>query len=144
MLTASGFTESIIPTCFMVTVSGFYTQSEQTLRQSWWFSGTGWLTIIGGAFNYGFAQIENSALRPWQYIYIFAGALTFLVGIACFFLPSSPSEAWFLTPEERTIALERLREGQTGVKNLTLKMSQVKEAALDVKVWLVAVIMASA
>ena len=128
----------------MVTVSGFYTQSEQTLRQSWWFSGTGWLTIIGGAFNYGFAQIEDSALKPWQYIYIFAGTLTFLFGIACFFLPSSPSEAWFLTPEERTVALERLREGQTGVKNPTLKLSQVKEAALDVKVWLVAVIMASA
>lgn len=33
-----GFTESIIPTCFMVTVGGFYTQSEQSLRQSWWWS----------------------------------------------------------------------------------------------------------
>ncbi|CAG8214496.1 unnamed protein product [Penicillium olsonii] len=139
-----GFTESIIPTCFMLTVSGFYTQSEQALRQSWWFSGTGWFTIIGGAINYGFAKIQNGALTPWQYIYVFAGGLTFLFGLWCFFLPSSPSNAWFLSPEERLIATERLRAGQTGIKNRGLKFSQIKEAVLDVKIWLVAITMASA
>lgn len=128
----------------MLTVSGFYTQSEQALRQSWWFSGTGWFTIIGGAINYGFAKIQNGALTPWQYIYVFAGGLTFLFGLWCFFLPSSPSNAWFLSPEERLIATERLRAGQTGIKNRVLKFSQIKEAVLDVKIWLVAITMASA
>ncbi|KAI7779337.1 hypothetical protein LA080_000913 [Diaporthe eres] len=47
-----GFTEAIVPTAFMITVSGYYTQSEQALRQSWWFSGTGWFTLIGGGLNY--------------------------------------------------------------------------------------------
>lgn len=42
-----GFVESIIPTGFMCIVSGFYTQKEQTLRQSLWFSSTGLWTIIG-------------------------------------------------------------------------------------------------
>lgn len=139
----TGFTESIIPTAFMTTVSGYYTQKEQALRQSWWFSGTGWFTIIGSALNYGFAQIKGGALAPWQYIYLLAGGLTFMFGIWCFFLPNSPLTAWFLKPEERTIAVERLRRGQTGVKNQTIKGGQIKEAVLDPKVWLVALTMAS-
>lgn len=139
----TGFTESVIPTAFMTTISGYYTQSEQALRQSWWFSGTGWFTIIGGAMNYGFAQIRG-ALAPWQYIYILAGGLTFLFGIWCFFLPNSPVNAWFLSPDERIVAIERLRAGQTGVKNHTLKLSQIKEAIFDIKLWLVAVTMAAA
>ncbi|KAL4899318.1 hypothetical protein BDW74DRAFT_189424 [Aspergillus multicolor] len=139
-----GFTESIIPTGFMVTVSGYYTQREQSSRQSWWFSGTGWFTIIGGAFNYGFAQIDGGTLKTWQYIYVFAGVLTFLFGIWCFFLPNDPLNAWFLTPEERLVAVERLRASRTGVKNHKLKPGQLKEAVLDVKIWLVALTMAAA
>ena len=127
----------------MITVSGYYTQSEQALRQTWWFSGTGWFTIIGGGLNYGFSQIKGGALTPWQYIYVFAGALTFLFGIWCFFLPSSALHAWFLTEEERVVAVERLRAGQTGVPNDKIKWAQIKEAVLDVKIWLVALTMAS-
>lgn len=141
-----GFTESIVPTSFMIIVSGYYTQREQALRQSWWFSGTGWFTVIGSALNYGFAQIEGGALTPWQYIYVLAGGLTFLFGIWCFFLPDSPHTAWYLTPDERIIAVERLRKGQTGTRHLThgIKKSQIKESLLDPKVWLVSLIMASA
>ncbi|KAI8948606.1 putative MFS transporter [Xylaria longipes] len=142
-----GFTESIVPTAFMIIVSGYYTQAEQSLRQTWWFSGTGWFTIIGSALNYGFAQISNSALRPWQYIYVLAGGLTFLFGVWClFFLPNSPRDAWFLTPEEREVAVERLRAGQTGVCNQDrrIKPAQIKEALFDAKVWLVALTMGSA
>ncbi|KAF2815379.1 MFS general substrate transporter [Mytilinidion resinicola] len=139
-----GVTESLIPTAFMTIISGFYTQSEQAFRQSWWFSGTGWFTIIGGGLNYGFAKIDGGALKSWQYIYVLAGGLTFLFGICCFFLPNSPLDAWFLTPEERIVAVERLRAGQTGIKTRKIKKGQVWEAFCDVKVWLIALIMASA
>ncbi|KAJ4328321.1 hypothetical protein N0V84_001192 [Fusarium piperis] len=139
-----GFVESIIPTGFMCIVSGYYTQSEQSLRQSWWFSSTGIFTIIGGALNYGFAQITGGGLKRWQYIYLLAGSLTFLFGLFCFVMPNSPVSAWFLTKEERFAAVERLRHGQTGVRCTTFKTSQLKEAVLDVKIWLVALMMASA
>ncbi|KAG7135420.1 putative transporter like protein [Verticillium longisporum] len=119
-----GFVESIIPTGFMCIVSGYYTQKEQSMRQSWWFSSTGLFTILGGALNYGFAQITGGALTRWQYIYLLAGCLTFLFGIFCFFMPNSPVNAWFLTPEERFVAVERLRYGQTGVRCTTFKFSQ--------------------
>ncbi|KAH5460249.1 hypothetical protein HBI30_028880 [Parastagonospora nodorum] len=139
-----GFVESIIPTGFMCIVSGYYTQREQALRQSWWFSSTGLWTIIGGALNYGFAQISSGVLKRWQYIYILAGCLTFLFGIWCFFMPNSPLEAWFLTKEERVVAVERLRRGATGVRCQVIKPYQLREAALDIKVWLVFILMASA
>ena len=139
-----GFLESVIPTAFMCIISGYYTQAEQALRQSWWFSATGLWTIIGGALNYGFAQIEGGRLKGWQYIYLMAGVLTLLFGIWCFFLPDSPVEAWFLTREERIVAVERLRLGQTGVRCRKIKMGQVREALLDPKVWLTGIMMASA
>jgi hypothetical protein len=139
-----GFLESIIPTAFMTIVSGSYTQEEQSLRQSWWFSSTGWWTIIGGALNYGFAQITGGGLRRWQYVYLLAGSMTFLFGLVCFFLPESPVNAWFLTQEEKMAATERLRMGQTGVRCQKLKTSHIKEAMTDVKVWLIFVMMASA
>ncbi|KAJ4288483.1 hypothetical protein N0V90_011719 [Kalmusia sp. IMI 367209] len=139
-----GFVESVIPTGFMCIVSGYYTQEEQALRQSWWFSSTGLFTIIGGALNYGFAQITSGDLKRWQYIYLLAGCLTFLFGIWCFFIPNSPVEAWFLKTEERVVAVERLRKGQTGVRCQKIKMEQVKEAFLDVKLWLVFIMMGSA
>ncbi|KAJ1325902.1 MFS transporter ACS family allantoate permease [Microdochium nivale] len=140
-----GFVESIIPTGFMTIISGFYTQREQSLRQSWWFSATGLWTIIGGGLNYGFAQIGTSGgLRRWQYIYILAGALTFVFGLMCFAMPASPVTAWFLTDAERFAAVERLRHGQTGVRCTRFKMSQLREAVLDVKIWLIFIMMASA
>ncbi|KAI3395779.1 hypothetical protein diail_862 [Diaporthe ilicicola] len=141
---ALGFAESAIPTGFMCVVSGFYTQREQSLRQGWWFSSTGWWTIIGGALNYAFAQVTGGGLRRWQYIYLFAGALTLLFGLACFAAPSDPAAAWFLTRDERFAAVERLRRGQTGVRCTRFKWAQVREAVLDPKVWLVFVMMASA
>ncbi|OAL56311.1 MFS general substrate transporter [Pyrenochaeta sp. DS3sAY3a] len=139
-----GFVESIIPTGFMCIISGYYTQDEQALRQSWWFSSTGLFTIIGSALNYGFAQITSGSLKRWQYIYLLAGCLTFLFGIWCFFIPNSPVSAWFLTPTERIVAVERLRKGQTGVRCQKIKVSQLREAFLDIKLWLVFILMASA
>ncbi|KAI1329170.1 putative MFS transporter [Xylariaceae sp. FL0255] len=138
-----GFTESIIPTAFTTIVAGFYTQSEQSYRQLFWFSGAGWFTAIGSALNYGFSRIEGKVLHSWQYCYVFAGLLTFLFGIWCFFLPDSPSHAWFLSPEERVAAVERLRKGQTGIKTSSIKWYQIKEALSDYKVWLVFIMMAS-
>ncbi|KAI4682794.1 uncharacterized protein J4E84_007259 [Alternaria hordeiaustralica] len=139
-----GFVESIIPTGFMTIVSSYYTQREQSVRQSWWFSSTGLFTIIGGALNYGFAQITSGALRRWQYIYLLAGCLTFLFGCFCFFIPNSCAEAWFLTKNERIVAVERLRKGATGVRCQKIKMYQLRECIRDVKFYLVFLLMGSA
>lgn len=138
-----GFLESVIPTAFMCIVSGYYTQQEQSLRQAFWLSSSGAWTIIAGALNYGFAQITGGSLKRWQYIYLLAGSLTVLFGIACLAFPNSAVNAWFLTPEERIVAVERLRKGQTGVRCQKIKWNQFKETLLDVKVWLAALMLAA-
>lgn len=136
-----GFVESVIPTGFSCLITSYYTQQEQTFRQAWWFSGTGLWTIIGSAINYGFAEITGGHLQQWQYLYLFAGSLTILFGGWCFAVPASPVDAWFLTPEERIVAVERLRRSQTGIRCQKIKAYQIKEALLDVKTYLVFIMM---
>ena len=41
-----------------------------------------------------------------------------------FFFPDSPANAWFLTPEERVIAIERIKVNQAGVENKHFKKEQ--------------------
>lgn len=53
-------------------------------------------------------------------------------------LPDSPVTAGFLTDRERLIAIERLKDNKTGVKNTHHKKTQVIEAVCDPKVWMLA------
>lgn len=51
-----------------------------------------------------------------QYIFLIYGAITILVGgLVIFALPDSPATAWFLSAEEKKIALLRVAENQTGL-----------------------------
>lgn len=137
-----GFTESIVPTAFMVLISGYYTQAEQTWRQCLWYSSTGGMTVVGALINYGFAHVSpNHPLRSWQYLYLFAGSLTVLFGIAMFFVPSTPAEAWWFNEEEKLVAVERLRSGQIGMRCQKIKWYQIREALLDVRLNLIALMM---
>lgn len=50
-----------------------------------------------------------------QYIFIIYGSATLTMGLLIFLaLPDSPSTAWFLTKEERSIAIRRVAMNQTG------------------------------
>lgn len=52
------------------------------------------------------------------------------------FLPDSPVTAPLLSQKHRRMAVERLRENQTGVENKHFKPYQVKEAFLDYKLYI--------
>jgi hypothetical protein len=54
------------------------------------------------------------------------------------FFPDSPTTARFLTPEERLIAVERIKANQTGVENKHWKRSQFIATVKDPRVWLLA------
>jgi MFS family permease len=136
-----GFAESIMPTAFMIIVSGYYTQAEQTWRQCIWYSATGGWTILGALINYGFAHITGGDLKKWQYLYLMAGAVTVLYGALFLSFPNSPAQAWWFTDEEKRVAVERLRMSQTGVRCQKIKWPQFREACLDPKVWIIAIMM---
>lgn len=67
--------------------------------------------------------------------------MTFLWGVLMLFrLPNSPMDAKFLTDEERKIAIERLRANKTGFKNNRIDRGQIGEAFVDIKTWILAVL----
>jgi len=60
---------------------------------------------------------DNHRIASWKIINILLGGLAIVVGIVVLiWLPDSPLHAQFLTYEERTAVLERVRDDQVGVK----------------------------
>lgn len=65
------------------------------------------------------------------------GLITSLVGvIGLFILPSSPITANFLTDSEKVVLLNHITVNQTSIENRHFKWRQLKEAALDIQIWL--------
>lgn len=59
-------------------------------------------------------------------------------GILLLLLPDTPSTARWLSPEQRELAVDRIRSNQTGMRSNQYKWQQVWEALTDIKVWLLA------
>jgi hypothetical protein len=69
--------------------------------------------------------------------YIVAGLITILWSLVILFcMPPDPIRAKGFTEREKYIAVARLRENNTGVRNTHFKVEQVKELALDLKFWI--------
>lgn len=160
-----------------------YTRAEQPIRISAWyaFNGeskrviftlaccfanvasviviTGVGVAMGGLLGYAIGTIKG-ALVSWKYEFLVIGAICSAWAICLLlFLPSSPATTWWLTRDERLMAVARLRGNQvrpaesaaclvavadgssfltlqTGIENRTFKMDQMKEAFADIKTWL--------
>ncbi|KAJ7739470.1 MFS general substrate transporter [Mycena maculata] len=134
-----GMCEGSITAGFMIVSSMFYTRTEQTLRVGYWFLMNGTAQIVSGFISFGTLHIKTSRFEPWQWLMIITGILTLITSALFWFLfPDSPTNAWFLTPAERAVAVMRLKENQTGVENKHFKKDQMIEALTDPKTWLFA------
>ncbi|RXK42008.1 hypothetical protein M231_00729 [Tremella mesenterica] len=135
-----GMAESgMIPILGSITGS-YYLRSEQSTRVGIWFGSVGMSQIIGGLISYGMFNLHSTRVAAWQFIFVLLGPVTVLFGIyILIMLPESPATAWFLTPEERLIALERIRSNKTGTHATEYKPSQVWEAAKDPRIYLAAI-----
>ncbi|KAJ5260518.1 MFS allantoate transporter [Penicillium angulare] len=112
----------------------WYTRREQPIRIGLWYSSLGLGIAGGGLLGYGIGQIKGS-LPSWKYEFIIIGALCITWGIVMLIvLPDSPVSAPLLTVDQRKLAVERLRENQTGIENRNFKRYQLIEAFTDVKV----------
>ncbi|GAW05484.1 MFS general substrate transporter [Lentinula edodes] len=116
--------------------SMFYTRNEQMLRVGYWYLMNGTAQIATGFISFGVLHIQTSGFQPWQWLMIITGILSFITAAAFWFLfPDSPTTAWFLTPEERVTAIQRVKVNQTGVGNKHFKKEQFYEAIRDPKTW---------
>lgn len=132
-----GICEGAITAGFLIVTSMFYTRQEQSQRVGYWFLMNGAAIILLGLVAYGTLHIHSGKFMPWQWLMVITGAITFVVAIAFWFLfPDSPTNAWFLTPEERIIAVDRIKVNQAGVENKLFKREQFYECMTDPKTWL--------
>ncbi|KAH8111692.1 MFS general substrate transporter [Phellopilus nigrolimitatus] len=136
-----GICEGSITAGFMIVSGMFYTRKEQTLRVGYWFLMNGTAQIVIAFISFGALHIKTTGFEPWQWLMIMTGGLTLFTAVAYWFLfPDSPTNAWFLTPEERAIAVSRIKENQTGVENKHFKKEQMIEALTDPKTWIFALL----
>lgn len=136
-----GAAESSLAPGFGLIIASFYTRAEQPFRLGIWFLGASVGTMFGGSFGYAVAHIHSSVLSNWQWLFVILGIVTFLWGITLFFfLPSSPKDAKFLSEEQKSRAIARICENQTGLnEDRRWKWAQAVEALTDPKIWLVVI-----
>ncbi|KZV69757.1 MFS general substrate transporter [Peniophora sp. CONT] len=134
-----GICEGAITPGFLLVTSMFYTREEQTRRVGYWFLMNGLAIIFLGFVAFGLLHTKTANFLPWQWLMIVTGLITLVISVLFWFLfPDSPTTAWFLTHEERILAVQRLRVNQTGVENKTFKRAQFIEAIKDPKTWMLA------
>ena len=128
----------------------WWTLSEQPVRLMTWYSMNGWFGMVGSFISYGLGHVTEQIVPTWKLVFIVGrrldrqwaqldwgqifGSVTSLLGIYMFFfLPDSPVNAKFLTYDQKVLAVKRVAENRTGVKNTEFKRYQVVEAFKDPK-----------
>ncbi|KAH8782314.1 major facilitator superfamily domain-containing protein [Hyaloscypha sp. PMI_1271] len=119
----------------------WYTKSEQITRVAIWYTTSGWANVFGGLFAFAINQAKTF---KWQGLFVFYGCLTFCTGIILFFfLAASPTQASWLMDEEKTIALERVRENKTGSEVWRFNKSQLFECFTDIRFYMMFLLLVS-
>ncbi|KJA27018.1 hypothetical protein HYPSUDRAFT_35538 [Hypholoma sublateritium FD-334 SS-4] len=134
-----GMCEGAITPGFIIVTGMFYTRAEQNKRVGYWFLMNGFAIIFLGFVSFGVLHAKPSKFMPWQWLVIITGLITLVTAILFwFFFPDSPTNAHFLTAEERVQAVQRIKGNQAGVENKRWKRDQFVEALLDPKLWVMA------
>ena len=75
-------------------------------------------------------------------MFIMLGVLTIVIGLLIIVvMPDDPMTANWLSEAEKTVAIQRVAVNQTGIQNKHFKWSHIKELALDMQIWLLAILM---
>ena len=105
-------------------------------------------------FSYGMFKIDDTFIEKWQFVFVVLGPLTVVYGecgnrltaaywcpfsgiLILFVMPNSPKTAWFLSPEKRGLALDRVRENMSGTAVPKWQHYQVVEALKDIRLYLI-------
>ncbi|CCC13767.1 hypothetical protein SMACR_07276 [Sordaria macrospora] len=125
---------------FSVITAHWYRRSEQPVRVAGWYGTNGLATIFAAALSFGLAKITSPVLASWQIIFLFTGLMTIVtVPFIYWKLDNNVHSARFLSAEEKTMAIERLRANNNGTSDgeaHKFKWAQVGEVFMDVKTYL--------
>ncbi|RDW89932.1 putative Allantoate permease [Aspergillus mulundensis] len=125
------------PIASILTVMWWKT-SEQPLRLAFWFNQLS--SVFAGIISYGIGQTGTTTIgNPWRLLFLVLGAVSVIWAVIVYiFLPDSPISAWWLSDREKFVALQRVKDNNTGMEDKTIKWHQVREALVDPKTWLLA------
>lgn len=143
-LSHAGFFEAAVTPGLSLMTGFYYMRSEAPLRQTIWYSSVGWGGMIGSLMAAGIEKANQNSLKvpKWELIFIVLGAITIAWGaVLFFFLADGPSNAFWLRPEQRTLAVARVAQGGVGIKSRKFKTEQMWEALVDPKAWCLTIAM---
>ena len=137
--TIMGGLEAVINCGFSMVTAQWYRKYEHATRVGIWSSCTGVATIVGGIIAFGCVagadNHPNSSFASWKILALVTGLVTIVYGSCMlYFIPGSAVTAGFFTEEEKTLAVERLRDNYQGVGSTDYKKYQTKEALIDYRV----------
>ena len=122
----------------------WYKRPEQVTRMGYWYQGTSIAPAVSSLASFGFLHYARShphlSFKSWQILFLMFGLITICVGIlVVLYLPDNPMKSR-LSNAEKLFIIERVRENQTGIENKKLKWNQLKEVFLDVRTWLLSLV----
>ncbi|WWC58155.1 uncharacterized protein I303_100690 [Kwoniella dejecticola CBS 10117] len=129
-----GFFESLFgPVLLSITVQ-WYLKDEQPFVSSVWQSMLGASQAVMSLFGYAFYHLsgKRGGLHGWQWMTMTVSLFSFCSAVITFcFLPDSPTRARWLTEEEKSRYVERVRSNNQGIKHKEFKTAQIWEAIRD-------------
>lgn len=150
-----GWFESVVTPGFAIYTSSWYLRSEQTQRQTLYYSMSGfrnavvngrltWLPdyffsmVFGVSIYYiGLNAQQNGGMAAWRVICLFLGAITVGLGIIFAIFGGTPDEVWWLTAREKRMVKARIvSNGTGGGEKHPWKWEQVVECLKDPQYWI--------
>lgn len=129
------FEAGLIP-CINVYLGWVYKKSERGKRSSMIFAFSAFSSAFGGILAYGLTQIRTDNFSGWRWLFAIEGAMTFVI-VPCFYFvfPKSPTEAWFLTAEEKQMMQARYDADPSWGNDEEFSWAECFKAFKDPKWW---------
>ncbi|KAK7421662.1 hypothetical protein QQX98_002129 [Neonectria punicea] len=132
-------------------LSSFYTRFDLCVRLALFYGQYAIAGAFSGSIAYGVFHLHSGPLKSWQYLFIIEGGLTCVFAVVAWvWLPAGPGTAWFLSPDERRFAVERMKRdtaafveheyGEDGMEKDRLRRRDFVGTAKDWKLWSVLVL----
>ncbi|KAK1999401.1 major facilitator superfamily transporter [Colletotrichum falcatum] len=122
-----GMAESAFFPLVIYYLTTFYRRGELARRLAIFYAASNIANAFSGLLAFAVFHITNTKLHPWRWLFIVEATGTILFSVFAFwYLPRSAAEAKFLTPEEKELALHRIRVDSSSVVGEKMK---IREAA---------------